>query len=83
MSEAPEKIWLPRVHAEDAANMPDNYGELLSYTRSDIADTLRAEVARLNAEASVLEAWLAGVARKPPHTGREKVSVQAHGEADQ
>jgi hypothetical protein len=49
---------------------------------SSEADTLRAEVARLNAEASVLEAWLAGVASKPPHTGRKKSPV-SHGEADQ
>ena len=45
-------------------------------------DSYKAEIDRLNAEASVMEAWLSGVASKPPETGRKKLSVQAHGEAE-
>jgi hypothetical protein len=37
MTEAPERIWLPECHANDAANQPDGYGEFVSYTRTDIA----------------------------------------------
>ena len=43
MTDAPEKIWLPQCHAEDAANQPDGHGEFIGYTRADIADAREAE----------------------------------------
>ena len=43
MTDAPENIWLPQCHAEDAANQPDGHGEFIGYTRADIADAREAE----------------------------------------
>tara|TARA_R110000850_G_scaffold96118_1_gene201266 strand:+ start:493 stop:795 length:303 start_codon:yes stop_codon:yes gene_type:complete len=42
MTDAPENIWLPQCHAEDAANQPDGNGEFIEYTRTDIADAREA-----------------------------------------
>jgi hypothetical protein len=51
MTEAPEKIWTLAGNRQHWQNVPPQDGQKtwrwVEYTRSDIADTLRAEVARL------------------------------------
>tara|TARA_R110000782_G_scaffold7051_4_gene23822 strand:- start:1264 stop:1569 length:306 start_codon:yes stop_codon:yes gene_type:complete len=57
MTEAPEKIWVHYERETDDAvwleysynDGVENFTHYGEYTRSDIADTLRAEVARLKA----------------------------------
>jgi hypothetical protein len=54
MTEAPEKIWAGPSEDDkgvfwDIGHWDADYdAKCIEYTRSDIADTLRAEVARLN-----------------------------------
>jgi hypothetical protein len=63
MTEAPEKIWATKSMAGQLTSQHKNVtGEWATeYTRSDIADTLRAEIERLRGERATLHFTLAAV----------------------
>tara|TARA_R110000782_G_scaffold246715_1_gene333388 strand:- start:44 stop:310 length:267 start_codon:yes stop_codon:yes gene_type:complete len=88
MTEAPEKIW---VFKNGFLKGWSSHGEghlTTEYTRSDIADTLRAEVARLRlALVAALAVYDAAELRdgEPPEATQAINSARtalAHGEAD-
>ena len=56
MTDAPERIWLPEAHAEDAANLPDAYGEMIEYISADLARAAMPDTTALTARIAELEA---------------------------
>ena len=97
MTDEPEKIWTLAGNRQHWQNVPPQDGQKtwrwVEYTRSDIADTLRAEVARLRAALehsktgweNVVELELLDPAHKFTAIGllNEARAALAHREADQ